>query len=279
MGKARTAGGAKKYAPAGSRGNGEREKRGPVRFGCLAGPGANNYALLGSAGSCVSCACVRLKAELLRLTKRALQLKYWLAALPCRLTVEHDLFGNPILKRKRDPLAKHRKALQRYDEESREERARRQRVLEELHLGRELHYLGDLEGASLLYESGRTYVDGHFAAAIVLAQAIIETALQNWLVGLGHRKFARSSLKVTLDFLEHHSTFPPILLRGFESLRQKRNIYTHIRPPDDNARLWKRMMEARDFDTAAIHERDAEDAVRLVFALIHLDLKLIQVRP
>lgn len=184
-----------------------------------------------------------------------------------------DLFGNTI-ETLEDSVET---GLRRRDEATLEDRAERWGFLEELRQGGEIHYMGDIEGSYLFRESEMAYVDGHFAATILLVLAIIERMLQGWLYDNGYSEESRKGIGRTLKFLRRHNLLHTFILDEIDTLRRKRNHFAHFKTDDVEMRVDMRTVAAKVYDPHAIMQKDAEFSLRLLHHLYRTQLGKINI--
>lgn len=119
------------------------------------------------------------------------------------MKMSHDLFGQ-IAVPAHDSIEA---GLVRKDEATRQERASRWQFLEDVRDGGEITYIGRIEGAYLFREAELAFVDGHFAATVVLAHAVIEWMLQGWLMDQERFAEARMGMSRLLRFAEESGVY------------------------------------------------------------------------
>lgn len=192
----------------------------------------------------------------------------------CYLNTTVDLFGDaPVISG--DSIEA---GLMRRDDATIQQRALRWEFLEELRQGNEVHYMGRLEGGYLFRESESTFVDGYFAATILLVQAVIEWMLQGWLIEHGYIEESRKGIGQILRFLRRNELLPPFILGEIDKLRRKRNHFAHFKIDDDEMQLDRRMRSNSTFDPHSLMQEDAEYALRLLHQLYGTRFRKIEIR-
>lgn len=184
-----------------------------------------------------------------------------------------DLFGNAIASQE-DSVET---GLRRRDKATIEDRVERWRFLEELRQGGEIHYLGDIEGSYLFRESEMAYVDGHFAATILLVLAIVERMLQSWLYDNGYSEESKKGIGRTIGFLRRHNLLHTFILDEIDKLRRKRNHFAHFKTNDEEMRVDMRIVTTKIYDPHALMQKDAEFSLRLLHHLYGTQLGKINI--
>lgn len=185
-----------------------------------------------------------------------------------------DLFGNNV-ELSGDSIEA---GLMRRDQATLHERAARWQFLEDLRQGGEVHYIGDIEGGYLYQESELTFVDGHYAATLLLVLAIIERVLQGWLIDSGFVEEARKGTGKILKFLRRHDLLHSFILDEIDKLRRKRNHFAHFKTDDDEMRVDQRTVATRIYDPQTLMRKDAEAALQLVHQLYRMKRGRINIK-
>ncbi len=157
--------------------------------------------------------------------------------------------------------------LMRKDKVTLHDRAGRWQFLEDLRQGGEVNYIGDIEGGYLFQESELAFVDGHYAATLLLVLAIIERMLQVWLLENGLTEEARKGTGKILKFLRKHDLLHSFILDEIDKLRRKRNHFAHFKTDDDEMRVDQRTVTTQLYDPQKLMRKDAEAALQLVHQL------------
>lgn len=130
---------------------------------------------------------------------------------------------------------------------------------------------GRAETLQLLQEARETFVDAHFASALLTAMAVIEHIL---IEDLQLRQLTEGSLKFgrALQLAKEKTLFPPDWLERATRLSERRNPFAHLRNEDDPQTLSARIQsEARH--PRAIMEEDARDAIELMYSFFNATLR------
>ena len=188
--------------------------------------------------------------------------------------MSHDLFGQ-IAVPAHDSIEA---GLVRKDEATRQERASRWQFREDVRDGGEITYIGRIEGAYLFREAELAFVDGHFAATVVLAHAVIEWMLRGWLMDQERFAEARMGMRRLLRFAEESGLLDAYLVREIDKLRRKRNHFSHFKTDDEDMQLGTRLRSTGVYDPHALVQRDAEEALRLLHQLYRTTPRKIKVQ-
>lgn len=161
-------------------------------------------------------------------------------------------------------------ALEQSDEMRRSERAERIEWLSahQISLG---ILVGPMDSMAVLGEARDCFIEGHYIASQLLSVAFIEHTVTDELVERGLAKYGVSfndAIRISRDA----GLFTPEMLSGADHLREIRNPFTHRKNQDHRHSFGNRFLEER-VHPKTILERDAKDALALMYAFLHSTLK------
>lgn len=161
-------------------------------------------------------------------------------------------------------------ALELSDEMRRSERAKRIEWLSahQIPLG---IVVGSIDSMAVLDEARDCFVEGHYIASLLLSVAFIEHTMTDKLVEHGLAKHG-ISLVDAIRLSSEEGLFSPEMLSGADRLRKIRNPFTHRKNQDHKHSFGNRFLEER-VHPKTILERDAKDALTLMYAYFHCTLK------
>ena len=133
--------------------------------------------------------------------------------------------------------------------------------------------VGKAEAMSLLGEVRDCYVQGHFIAALILATALIEHVIAEELVYANKGKYGITFTK-SIKYALEEKLFPPELLAAAEKLRELRNPFAHLKPPNHTHSLGNRYM-SQERHPEDVKEEDAKEAVVAMYAYFKHTLRQI----
>jgi hypothetical protein len=171
-----------------------------------------------------------------------------------------DLFGNSI-EPVTGPLEEDLRA---HDEQAFSSRLNRLKYVNKILP--DLLFMTNMEIYYLLLESKATFINGQFAATILLSQAVIEQWLYGHLAGK-YNLSPKAGMKDILDCLRKNDLFHPYLIDKIDRLRRIRNPFVHNRSYDDPDRIEHRALRASKVPDELI-ERDAKDALELMYHVV-----------
>ncbi len=121
-------------------------------------------------------------------------------------------------------------------------------------------------------EARDCFVEGHYIASLVLAVAVIEHIITDCLVerSLAHYGLAFAD---AIRVADHADIFPSELLARADRLRQVRNPFTHRKSNSHQHSFGNRFLAER-VHPRTILERDAKDALSLMYAFFHSALQV-----
>lgn len=118
----------------------------------------------------------------------------------------------------------------------------------------------------LLHEARHTYVNGDFAATILVAQAFIEHWLKPRAIKSAGVRAERWGMAAMIQHFRKAGRIHPYLLDRVDRLRRIRNPFVHMRPGDSEAIEWRSYRAAASIDL--VLHRDARDALGLMYAIV-----------
>lgn len=172
-----------------------------------------------------------------------------------------DLFGKPI----RQPRSKYEVGLERFDRDTRADRAQRLRWVDRA-IPRALTMGGPYETMLVFKEAKDAYIAGQPIAALVLASAFIEHWMAGHIASRGLEAVAKRGLAACVECARTHSFLPEALLSKLDRLRLHRNPFVHLKPMDHEHIVSRRMLRDR-IAPEELLDRDARDALSLMFTI------------
>jgi hypothetical protein len=161
-------------------------------------------------------------------------------------------------------------ALEQSDEMRRSERAERIEWLSthQIPLG---VVVGPMDSMAILGEARDCFIEGHYIASLLLCVAFIEHTITDELVEHGLARYGVSFVDA-IRLSKDAGLFSPEMLSGADHLREIRNPFTHRKSQDHRHSFGNRFLEER-VHPRSIVERDAKDALALMYAFFHCSLK------
>jgi len=153
-------------------------------------------------------------------------------------------------------------ALRQSDDERRPARADRI-VWLSLHEPSVPVFMGRTETLQVLREAREAFIDGHFAAALLMAVSFIEHTLIEELQLLGHTK-GSPALGKAIPMAKENKVFPADWLERAKTLSLRRNPFVHLKEGWHQHALGTRVRDERRHP-ASIMESDAKDAIDLMY--------------
>lgn len=160
-------------------------------------------------------------------------------------------------------------ALERSDEMRRSERAERIEWLSahQIPLG---VVVGPMDSMAVLGEARDCFIEGHYIASLMLSVAFIEHTMTDELVVRGRAKYGVSFVDAIRSSKEA-GLFSPEMLSGADRLREIRNPFAHRKCQDHRHSFGNRFLRQRAHPRSIL-ERDAKDALALMYAFFHCSL-------
>lgn len=162
------------------------------------------------------------------------------------------------------------KALSQSDAMRRDARADRIEWLS-LHTNIPSFIAGRAETLQLLQETRETFVDGHFASALLTAMAVIEHILVEDLQ-LQRLTQGSPTFSQALSLANEKKLFPPDWLKRATRLSYRRNPFAHLKDENHPHALGARI-QSEDRHPRAIMEEDAKDAIELMYSFFNATLR------
>ena len=174
---------------------------------------------------------------------------------------ERDLFGKPIRQRR----SKYEVGLERFDKETRNDRATRLRWVDKA-IPRGLSMMGPYETMLVFREAKDCYIAGHLAAALILAAAFIEHWMSGFIAARGFKAEAKRGLAACVECARKNAFLPEAVLQKLDRIREIRNPFVHLKPMDHEHIVTRRMLRAR-IPTEELMDQDAREALSLMFTI------------
>jgi hypothetical protein len=115
-------------------------------------------------------------------------------------------------------------------------------------------------------EARSAYVNGDFAAVVLVSQAFIEHRLQHCVESHGVPKVANGGFAKLIKYIRVHGLLDEKILDGLDHLRRIRNPLTHLRPFDNPYSLMRRSLDLRVHPEELL-EQEAYKAFALMLTL------------
>lgn len=174
---------------------------------------------------------------------------------------DRDLFGKPIRRRR----SKYEIGLERFDDDTRAERALRLRWVDKS-IPRGFSMAGPYETMLIFREAKDCYIAGHLAAALVLAAAFIEHWMSGFIGSQGFQAEAKRGLAACVECARRNAFLSEAVLLKMDHLREIRNPFVHLKPMDHEHIVTRRMLRAR-IATEELMDQDAREALSLMFTI------------
>lgn len=167
-------------------------------------------------------------------------------------------------------------ALQQLDEKTRPQRVSRIDWLGN-HERLPSAIMGRAETLQLLREAREVFINGHFAAALVIATAVIEHSIVEELHVRGLVK-GKPTLSRVLEIAEEHAVLPADWFGPIRVLVNRRNPYAHFKLPGDDGQrhsLGARIMSEQQHPDSLL-EDDACSALVWMYQVFRQTLREIE---
>ena len=178
------------------------------------------------------------------------------------MSVQKDLFGEPIKEDKPKKNIRLRKGLKKYDEETLEERLERLIFLRKI-WPQNLLISGEMEFVFTLGEIKDCFIKGHFIAVIVLTQSFIEKIFVDFFIEKGFSKETKYGLDNMIKFAKKTNLIETYVLKKVDKLRQIRNPIIHSKDFSYEYSLSKRVYDNKIAPNILL-ENDAKDALTIL---------------
>lgn len=181
-----------------------------------------------------------------------------------------DLFGNEIEKL---PLDLNEQYIKDREEVFFHDKVRRLKHLHKIN-PEGLTLAGQSELVLGYREVQLCFIDGHFLATIVLAQAFVEKVLHNHYNSLGFEKVANSGLNRILAHAKESKIINEFIINKIDKIRKIRNPITHLKDFEYEHSLDKRAFKNR-YSLEHQLEIDATQSIEIATFIAVTDLKQI----
>lgn len=176
-------------------------------------------------------------------------------------TVERDLFGRPVQRRK----SRLEFALEKYDMETLSDRVGRLRWVDKI-LPKGYAFMMPPETAYIFDEAKMAFINGEFIGTLLLASAFVEHWLGMHLESKGYQKEAQKGLAAIIDCARTNSLVHGQVLNKADHLREIRNPFVHLKPFAYKHRVTQRAMSALS-QPVDLMERDAKEALSIMYTI------------
>ncbi len=132
--------------------------------------------------------------------------------------------------------------------------------------------VGPMDTMAAIGEARDCFVEGHYIASLLLSVAVIEHILADSLVERGLANYGVTfidAIKIAGDA----NIFTSEMLSRVDHLREIRNPFTHRKSPKHQHSFGNRFLTEK-VHPKAILERDAKDALGLMYTFFHSTLKV-----
>ena len=160
--------------------------------------------------------------------------------------------------------------LEEHDAARREQRVERIEWLS-LHEASPHAVIGRAESLHLLGEARAVFIDGHFAATLIVALAFIEHTMVEELQELGHVT-ASPTFSEAISDSAANLVFPADWLARAKTLSLRRNPFVHLKPDHHKHGLGVRILEEKRHPKTILEE-DAKDSIDLMYNFFQATLK------
>jgi hypothetical protein len=172
--------------------------------------------------------------------------------------MEKDLFGDDIMPQ---PLDITEQYVKDRDELYFAEKAKRLKYLHKINPDG-LIMSGPIEFVLTYREVQLCYIDGHFLATLVLAQAFVEKLLHGHYNELGLKAIANKGLNAILQHARKNKTISSFVINNVDAIRLMRNPITHTKDINYQHGLDKRSYNNKTSPLIQL-EKDAKKAVEV----------------
>lgn len=176
---------------------------------------------------------------------------------------ERDLFGKPLRRTAR--RSKYEVGLERYDSDTRAERAKRLRWVDRA-IPRGMALGGPYETVLIFREAKDCYIAGQPVAALVLAAGFLEHWMAGFLDSRGYTAEARRGLAACVETARKNQLLPESVLQKLDTLRAQRNPFVHLKPMDHPHNVHWRMFRTQS-PADELLDHDARQALSLMFTI------------
>jgi hypothetical protein len=131
--------------------------------------------------------------------------------------------------------------------------------------------MGRTETLHLLREARDVFVNGHYAAALLLGVAVIEHSLVEELQLRGAIN-GSPPLAAVLTEAERHEVLPSESFPPIRQLVSRRNPFAHLKAPDHEHGLGSRVMSEKRHPQTLL-KQDAEEAMKAMYEVFRATLR------
>ena len=181
--------------------------------------------------------------------------------------MKKNLFGEDI---KPEPLDITEQYVKDRDEIYFADKAKRLKYLHKINPGG-LIMSGPIEFVLTYREVQLCFIDGHFLATIVLAQAFVEKLLHEHYNKLGFDTIATKGLNAILQHARKYKTISSFVVKNVDEIRLMRNPITHTKDANYQYGLDKRSYNSKTSPFIQL-EKDAKKALEISTLLAAKDL-------
>jgi hypothetical protein len=188
-----------------------------------------------------------------------------------------NFFGEKLNTKKRKSRLE--AALLRYDINSFDDRLKRLKYLNTL-FPKGISLISSIETVIIFDEVKMSFINGEFVSTLMLAQAFIERRLQSFYEFLGYGKIAQRGLKSILVHAKKNNIIIDFFINKIDLLRKKRNSLSHLKKPDYEFNLdrriynWIRTNNRNPY--LEVLENDAKESIQLMYAVAITDFDKIK---
>ena len=179
-----------------------------------------------------------------------------------------DIFENTLIEVKKRPT-RLEKALTDYDKSTYNERLRRLTYINKIY-PKGLLLCGDMEFVFTFGEAKECFISGHFIATIILAQAFIEKTFYDIFIRKNLEKEAKHGLYKMIKYARKNNLINPTILDKVDTLRLKRNPFTHPKDWSYPHNLSHRAFNNKTQPSDQL-EKDATEAIQVMLYLTTLN--------
>lgn len=177
--------------------------------------------------------------------------------------MEKDLFGKAVRKKR----SRAEILLSKRDRDTIAARIERIKYLRKVIPSR-MGLAGSMEAVFVFQEAQAAFVNGHFIATILLAQAFTEKVIQEQMDTKGYPGTSRG-LKYMVKYCRDNSLLPSVILDKIDQLRKIRNPFVHLKPFDYPYTLSRRIFSDMRKGPAEILESDAKEAISIMVTILY----------
>lgn len=182
--------------------------------------------------------------------------------------MQKDLFGNEIADSSEDKVQWY---IKNRDEFNSAEKVDRLRYLHKIN-PEGFSMWGQTELVLTMREVQFCFIDGHFLATIVLAQAFVEKVLHAHYFEIGFGEVAKKGLNAIIKHAQKNKVLNSYVLAQADKIRLIRNPITHIKDFEYEHNLDRRSFKSRVSPMYQL-SNDAKEAIEIATFIAISDLK------